>query len=307
MLVLPLLLFGGIWLWHRWRGARGRAGGSVDDVGTSGEIPPPFRPRALLALAFIGVWSHPLLDWLNTYGVRLLMPFDGRWFYGDTLFIVDPWVWLLTAAGVVLARSQRWPAIAGWSLLAVLTSALILSTNLVPAGVKLTWCMGLTLLVALRWHRPAWTAGGSLARAGLATLLLYAGAAYGLARLAESAVAERFASARQVQAHPSPGTPFAHRTVVVEDNAYRIIDTEGVQHDVPRKAPDAIVQAALASPSIRGFVNWMRFPYWEVEEAADHWIVRIHDARYQGPDLLDPRGIGFAEVAVPKESLPPTD
>jgi inner membrane protein len=110
-----------------------------------------------------------------------------------------------------------------------------------------------------------------------------------------------------VQADPAPGTPFDHRTVVVEDNAYRIIDTEGVQHDVPREAPDAIVQAALASPSIRGFVNWMRFPYWEVEEAADHWIVRIHDARYQGPDLLDPRGIGFAEVAVPKESLPPTD
>jgi inner membrane protein len=235
--------------------------------------------------------------------VRLLMPFDGRWFYGDTLFIVDPWVWLLCAAGVVLARSQRWPAISGWTLLGLLSSALILSTNLVPVGVKLTWCVGLALIVTLRWRRPAWTAGGSLARAGLATLIVYVGAAYGLARLAESAVAEGFASARQVQADPAPGTPFVHRVVVVEDDAYRIITTDGVEHEVPRQPPDAIVQRALDSPSIRGFVNWMRFPYWTVEESADSWIVRIRDLRYQGPDMEAGRGIGFAEVEVPKGGL----
>jgi inner membrane protein len=304
MLLLPLLLFGGVWLWNRWRTRdRGGGGGSGRD---DGEAAPPFRPRTLLALAFLGVWSHPLLDLLNTYGVRLLMPFDGRWFYGDTLFIVDPWVWLLTAAGVVLARSQRRPAISGWTLLALLSSAVILGTNMVPVGVKIAWCVGLALIVTLRWRRPAWTTGGSLARTGLATLLLYVGAAYGLARLAESAVAERFAAARQVQANPSPGTPFTHRMVVVEDAAYRVITPDGVEHEVPRQSPDAIVQRALASPSIRGFVNWMRFPYWTVEESADSWTVRIRDLRYQGPDMEAPRGIGLAEVEVPKGSVPAT-
>ncbi len=48
--------------------------------------------RWLIALSAIGVWSHPLLDLLNTYGVRLLMPFSNRWFYGDTLFIIDLWL-----------------------------------------------------------------------------------------------------------------------------------------------------------------------------------------------------------------------
>ena len=52
---------------------------------------PPFR--RLLVLAYVGVISHPALDWLNVYGIRLLMPFSPRWFYGDALFIVDPWVW----------------------------------------------------------------------------------------------------------------------------------------------------------------------------------------------------------------------
>jgi len=65
------------------------------------------RWRWLLLLAAIGVWSHPLLDLLNTYGVRLLMPFSSRWFYGDALFIVDPWIWLTLTIGIVWSRRAR--------------------------------------------------------------------------------------------------------------------------------------------------------------------------------------------------------
>ena len=60
----------------------------------------------LVGVSAIGVASHPLLDLLNTYGVRWLMPFSERWFYGDTLFIVDVWVWIMLAVGVLL--SARW-------------------------------------------------------------------------------------------------------------------------------------------------------------------------------------------------------
>jgi inner membrane protein len=289
LLVLPMLLAGAILLWHRWRG---RA--PPDNAG------PGFNPRAILLLAFLSVWSHPLLDWLNTYGVRLLMPFDSRWFYGDTLFIVDPWFWLLTAAGVVLARSQGWRALTGWALLAVVASVLILGTSLVPPVAKLIWCVGVAAVVVLRWRRPGWAGGESLARVGLAGLALYIGTAYGLGRMAESAVADRFPAAAQVQANPAPATPFAHRVVVVEGERYRIVAEDGTVHELRREQPDEIVQRALASESIRGFVNWMRFPYWTVEEAADHWVVRFQDLRYQGPDVPNPRGIGFAQVVVPK-------
>ena len=72
----------------RWRGQEPRA-----------------RVGPLLGLSTLAVASHPALDWLNTYGVRFLMPFDNTWFYGDALFIVDPWVWLMLGAPVVLARS----------------------------------------------------------------------------------------------------------------------------------------------------------------------------------------------------------
>lgn len=88
LVVLPLLLAGAMILWDRWRRRSG----------------PAVVPSQLFLLALFGVWTHPALDWMNTYGMRWLMPMDGTWFYGDALFIVDPWLLLLLGGGVVAAR-----------------------------------------------------------------------------------------------------------------------------------------------------------------------------------------------------------
>jgi inner membrane protein len=89
MLVLPLLLAACMRVASRLRPSRPG---------------PSANWRWLIALSAIGVWSHPLLDLLNTYGVRLLMPFSGRWFYGDALFIIDPWLWSALLIGIVVSR-----------------------------------------------------------------------------------------------------------------------------------------------------------------------------------------------------------
>ena len=65
------------------------------------------RPGAILLLSYLGVLLHVAMDLLNTYGVRLLMPFSHRWFYGDVLFIVDPWLW------ITLARGSGWRVAGG--------------------------------------------------------------------------------------------------------------------------------------------------------------------------------------------------
>jgi inner membrane protein len=290
MLVLPLVLAGLIWAWHRWRGHR-----RLDA--------PPFRPRVVVALAFLGVWCHPLLDWLNTYGVRLLMPFSETWFYGDTLFIIDPWFWLLSAAGLVLACQHRGGLI-GWALLAALASALIVSTGLAALPVKILWLCGIAAIAIFRWRgikASTWTAG-----LGLASLTLYIGSAYGLARLAEiqyrSAFQQGSTPPLVVQANPTPGNPFRHRLVTVHDSYYRVITATGHTIDIPRPPPDAVVTAAMADESVKGFMNWMRFPYWEVTETADSWIVEFRDLRYLIPGER-PRGIGYAKVEVRKSAL----
>jgi inner membrane protein len=83
-----------------------------------GDGTPTFAVRSYLWLAAIAVVSHPVLDWMNTYGVRFLMPFSDEWFYGDTLFIVDPVLLALFGTGwFVSSRMLRqtspraeWPA-----------------------------------------------------------------------------------------------------------------------------------------------------------------------------------------------------
>ena len=92
--------------------------------------------------------SHPLLDWLNTYGMRFLMPFDGRWFYGDALFIMDPLVWLLTGVAVVVAHSRSVAGIAGWLALGGAMTLLLALVGNVPRGIWLLWLAGLTAIAA---------------------------------------------------------------------------------------------------------------------------------------------------------------
>lgn len=82
--VLPLALAGILWAFDRWQARRGKR--------PQGRLPVHFG--WLYALSLIACLSHPALDWLNTYGIRLLEPFSSRWFYGDVLFIIDLWLWL---------------------------------------------------------------------------------------------------------------------------------------------------------------------------------------------------------------------
>lgn len=96
MLLLPLALTA-IMVWYDRRQTR---------RGTRPADRPPVRPGWLLALAYLGCLSHPLFDWMNSYGVRLLEPFSHRWFYGDALFIVDPWLLAMLGLGIWLSRRR---------------------------------------------------------------------------------------------------------------------------------------------------------------------------------------------------------
>jgi membrane-bound metal-dependent hydrolase YbcI (DUF457 family) len=143
MLLLPLVVAGGILLYDRlWRRRRSR------DVAAA-------RPLAVFGLAALGVLTHPLLDWMNTYGIRLLMPFSDRWFYGDALFIIDPWIWLLLAAPVVgLAVSRRGRV--GWVLLGIAATLLVMLAPQVPLAARVVWAAAvgaLALQTAVAWRR----------------------------------------------------------------------------------------------------------------------------------------------------------
>lgn len=97
LVLLPLALAAILWGWDRWQVRRGRRP----------ERRLPVHFGWLFALSFVGCLTHPVMDWMNNYGVRLLAPFSQRWFYGDVLFIIDVWILAMLIAGVWLSRRRE--------------------------------------------------------------------------------------------------------------------------------------------------------------------------------------------------------
>jgi inner membrane protein len=268
---------------------------------------PPLHPGWLLAIAFIGVWSHPLLDWLNTYGVRMLMPFSETWFYGDTLFIVDPWFWLLTGAGVVLARSKtRW-GMAGWITLGTALTALVITAE-IPLAAKLVWGGG---IAAIGWMRA--TGQPERFRKPLALYLLTALLLYTMmmfigsratADHARDALTTEGVTITDVMANPLPARPLLRTGIAASDTHYyrfrvnwmRPASFELMGDPIPIETSHRAIQSAMQSPDIQGMLNWIRFPHFEATELDDGWQVIIRDLRYVHPDQLEAEGIGMDVV-----------
>ena len=123
--LLPVLL-AGIMLWYD-RHVRRRQ----DPAAT----PADFRQLAILSA--IAIATHPILDFMNTYGVRWLMPFVDKWFYADGLFIVDIWLLLTLIVGIVWsARSKReGPARVALAAVATYITAMLVITGVGRARV----------------------------------------------------------------------------------------------------------------------------------------------------------------------------
>jgi inner membrane protein len=130
-----VLLWAAMLGWDKWRRASNPNRASV-------------HKGWLLALAFIGTLSHPALDWLNTYGVRLLEPFSSQWFYGDSIFIIDIWLWLGMGAALWASLRAERRAAALWSRPAAL--ALVAASAYIFANGVLTGLAEKRVTTALR-------------------------------------------------------------------------------------------------------------------------------------------------------------
>lgn len=246
LLVLPLLLTGVMLLWARFA----RSGGSR-----------PVLARQILLLAGLAVLSHPVLDSLNVYGMRWLMPFSSRWFYGDTLFIVDPWVWGVLSAGVWLASRRRRSGDTATGRPALIALGLM---GLYVAGMAASNVLGRRIVHATL------TQGGDV-------------------------------QPLRIMVGPVPVSPFTRYVVVDDGRHYRTGSLRWLP--APRLEIDSLVldrfpshyavTAATRGPRVRRFLAWARFPYYQVEDLGEEFLVWIGDARY----TLHPEG-SWAAVAV---------
>lgn len=239
LLVLPFVLTGAIVGFDRLVRRMGRA-----------VLPSGVVPREVLALAALALLTHPILDTLNTYGVRWLMPLQGDWYYGDTLFIVDPWLWLVLGLGVAASSGRR--GVRG-----------LRAAGGRPARVALA--LGTAYVVAM-------AAAGVAARSIVRRELEAVGGA----------------PVERLLVSPRPLTPFVRQVVAAQGERYRVgtfrwLDRPHVQNlrTFPRPRPgDPMLAAARAIPLGRRFLGWARFPTVQVEPLTDGARVHLIDLRY---------------------------
>jgi inner membrane protein len=253
---------------------------------------PPADSWAILMASIAGVLSHPFMDWLNNYGVRLLMPFDDRWFYGDALFIADPWLWLLLGAGVVFAWTTSTRGAILTSLLAVVATGILLTTAFVPLGAKITWVLGIAAIVAVRRFVPARHAL-RVAQAAAVLAAVYIALMIAGSRIAEHRVAElaraRHWTVDRIAAMPVPAQPLRRQVIAVAATEYFFVPMNWTQPLAPdteparasRGAYTDVVAAALDAPEIQGVRRWLRFPsYQEIARPDGTYLVIVRDARF---------------------------
>jgi inner membrane protein len=207
--------------------------------------------RAGLALTVVlGFALHLGMDYLNSYGLHPFAPFDGRWLYGDTLFIIEPVFWI--AFGVPLAmtlarRSLKTLFLGGLAI--VLAICALRGFLVIGAGMVL---LGLGAVLAAMQYRDG-ARGRSALMTGLAigvgfvALQGYA-SALGKQRIAaELRQIDPAARLLDIAMTPFPSDPLCWSFVAVEredaQGRYRL--RRGLLSLLPRQFPVATCPAAL--------------------------------------------------------------
>ncbi len=216
----------------------------------------PIRKGWLLALAFIGTLSHPAMDWLNSYGIRFLEPFSSHWFYGDSIFIIDVWIWAALIAGVLISRRRERKG-------------------------------------AVNWQRPAWVGFAAVCAYVFANGLITGKAEAETARAAEEKYRVK---PEIIVANPVPLAFWRRDVIwKYNDNYFEgnfsLFDNFALDYSV-EKIGTAVSNQSTAplkgrSRDLAAFLFWSRMPFAKSEYVSDRVYVTFYDARFADKLVAD--------------------
>ena len=206
------------------------------------------RPSELLKISALAILTHPVLDWMNTYGMRWLMPFDGRWFSADALYIVDPWLYLMLGAAWIVGRF---------------------------GGLNVSTSQGLG-------SRGEFFARGMVALAAGYILAMMSLSAYGK-RIAARELGLENPTRRDLMIAPVFLESWSRLVTAKVHDVYRFGKVDWRNREVRLNpeplAPELVlIQGHQPTPQLESLLDWARFPFARHEGDA----IRVDDARYAG-------------------------
>lgn len=280
------------------------------------------RLPGLLLASTVASATHPLMDWTNNYGVRPLLPWNGQWFYGDLVYILDPWLWLiLGGAAFLLTSGKKWQVL-GWAALALVLSAALVWIPMQRADaaptitLRLLWFTGLAGLIFSHLAGLARRYGSAIALVALSFVVVYWGAlalAHKEALIRTEVMANTLASQNgerllRIAAMPTLANPLRWQSMAETDRAtYRFFssslgandpDSSGlVRYQKPEGKALAPIAAASRERGAQVFLEFARFPVFQVQgDCATQALVQLADLRYTEPGAT--RGTFSLEVPV---------
>src|SRR5215471_6381376 len=255
----------------------------------------PLRPIRIFFIAYLGGLGHTFMDFTNVYGVRPLIPFNMRWFYGDLVFVVDPFIWLILGSAVVWLTTTDAARTLFWLVIGIICSLVValalrhpndLLSLTVPNASRIVWFGGLAIIIAgmlFQWRRT----GERLARYSLFILALYY---CGMWMAHQSALKEAGRSLNvpgvtSIAVWPAPANPLLWQAAATTSDAVYTRDInlaarQGEWRELPALDP-AVAEALRLSDEGRTFLNFMRYGTSSVEVLPDgRRVVVVRDLRF---------------------------
>ena len=251
--------------------------------------------------------THPLMDWTNSYGIRPLLPLSSQWVYGDLVFIVDPFLWLVFGSACFLLTADSKLRLGFWLLLGLILTYLVIT---VPrAGLGPVWVLRTSWIVAVigltvsfklgaakRWGRKIAIAACLVVTLYWVCLAFLHRFAVEEARIEARAIAiQNGENITDVAAMPTLANPFQWQCVVeTEHAAYRFdLSLAGkrgpvsslVRYQRADTSDSPAVARAMQDTRARIFMGFARFPVTSVigADCITETLVQFADLRYTQP------------------------
>jgi inner membrane protein len=278
-------------------------------------------------VALLAPSLHIAMDAANNYGVHPWWPFNGQWFFGDSIFIIEPLFWAACAPLMFVLRTRT--ARISVALVLVAGVALAIFTGMVPVASTLAYVVLAAALGLAGWKLKPPTAIAAGIALWLSVTLVFSMTSNHMRQRAERLSRNGFPNAITLDhvLTPMPVNPVCWELILVQREQGSVVlrrammsaapsllsaaQCPGRSLDIPITAPLSAVPLAdmhelkwhgqIASPidpllrlweercQVEALMRFVRAP----------WLARVDDAWVIGDLRYDREpGLGFAEIEV---------